>query len=274
MTRSIAVSPTASSDSVTDVPGGVWVREFARRLATTWCKPASSPATYSGSAGTSRFQRWSGPAAWASLTTSADNRARSTGSGPRGGLNQAGPAATDPPRDASCVRPRFHRLIARATSSASRRACAAPARCSRGSRPAASGAHDLRRPRMADSALAGLPCRQRGGDVIEHPVDRQTQPPHLGARVGVRFGDPEPEVRLRPDAAANRPLSPAVAATRFRARALDGLSTPRVVATPSAAAVTTAKISATRTRMRSTSLMLSPTTIVSSACRLWTVMTR
>ena len=44
-TRRTAESRSALSDKVTDVPGGVWTRAFASRLATAWCSRASSPVT-------------------------------------------------------------------------------------------------------------------------------------------------------------------------------------------------------------------------------------
>ena len=54
----------------TVVPGGVCVRALASRLASTWCSRAASPGTVTGSSGRSSCQRWSRPAAWASLTAS------------------------------------------------------------------------------------------------------------------------------------------------------------------------------------------------------------
>ena len=54
-TRMTAEPSSAVSESVTAVPGGVCVRALPSRLATTWCRRASSPGTYSGPAGTSRF---------------------------------------------------------------------------------------------------------------------------------------------------------------------------------------------------------------------------
>ena len=38
---------------------------------------------------------------------------------------------------------------------------------------------------LAHPGLAGLPRRQRGRDVVEHPVQRRPELPNLGARVGI-----------------------------------------------------------------------------------------
>src|SRR5664280_2636947 len=44
------------------VPGRVWVRALASRLASTWCNRASSPSVSTGSSGRSSSQRWFGHA--------------------------------------------------------------------------------------------------------------------------------------------------------------------------------------------------------------------
>ena len=60
--------PCRERESRTVVPAGVWVRALASRLASTWCNRGPSPCTITGSSsGTSSSQRWSGPAACASL---------------------------------------------------------------------------------------------------------------------------------------------------------------------------------------------------------------
>ena len=49
---------------------------------------------------------------------------------------------------------------------------------------------------LPDPALAGLPGRQCGGDVVEHPVERQAEPADLGVGVGV--GNPHRQPHLAP----------------------------------------------------------------------------
>ncbi|CKS38522.1 Uncharacterised protein [Mycobacterium tuberculosis] len=44
---------------------------------------------------------------------------------------------------------------------------------------------------LAHTGFTGLPRRQCGSDVVEHPVERRPELPHLGGGVCVRFGHPD-----------------------------------------------------------------------------------
>jgi hypothetical protein len=61
-TSSITAKVTSPSTGVrlteTVVPGGVWVRVLASRLATTYARPAASPVTVTSSSGAVSCQRW------------------------------------------------------------------------------------------------------------------------------------------------------------------------------------------------------------------------
>ena len=194
-------SPASTARAVeTVVPGGVWVRALARRLASTWCSRVSSPATWTASGGRSRRQRWSGPAACASPTTSTTSADRSTG------VTSSGrPSSSRASSSRSSTR-----VVIRALSDSTRRsACATSGGTS--SRPrrvssaypriAASGVRSswlASDDELADPRLAGLAGGQRPGDVAEHAVERRADLTDLGARVGVGLRHPDRQRDLAP----------------------------------------------------------------------------
>ena len=77
-TRSTATPSCTATLAVTCTPSGVCTRAFVSRFAITWCRRVASPATTTGSSGTSMIHSWSGPATCASVIASTTTRVRST----------------------------------------------------------------------------------------------------------------------------------------------------------------------------------------------------
>ena len=179
--------------AVTVVPGGVWVRALASRLASTWCSRCASPRDGDRVVRAGRAaSRWSRPAARASLTastTSGDRSASRAGeraAGVQPGEQQQvldegghpGGLGLDPAQRVAGVG--ADGLVAAAGEFG-----VAADGGERGAQLVAGVGDELPYPR-----LALLPGVQRGTDVVEHPVERGADLADLGARVGVGLGHP------------------------------------------------------------------------------------
>ena len=191
--------------TVTCVPGGVWVRALASRLATTWCSRSGSPTT----SGTTRPRPRPRPG-----RSSAQRCSRRRGVGVGDGVDdhpgevdalaRQGPAGVEAGEQQQVLDQRGHPLglrphpleqardLAGQLVGAARGELVVPAdRGERGAQLVAGVGDEAPQPGLA--LLAG---GEGGADVAEHPVERRADLADLGARVGVDVGHPVGELDL------------------------------------------------------------------------------
>ena len=193
--------PVSRTAAVTIVPAGVCTRAFASRFAITWCRRGPSPLTMTGSSGSSSRHSWSGPAALRvshGIHQQPGDRSTSVPSSSRPSSRRASSRRSSTRAvirtDSDSTRPRawatsFGQLVPATAGQLGVAADGGERRAELVARVGDEG---------ADLVLARLPGRQSGCDVLEHAVERDTHPAHLGARVGVVGRDPLGERDLAP----------------------------------------------------------------------------